>query len=152
MTQRADRTDGEEGFDLTARHGSLAFRALTAGASASTQEVAHLEYRGLAISEFTAPVHEVLNGWVTERKRVHLLVDASRLESYETQFRKNWLNWFRANEASLGEVHILFRSRLVQMGISLVNAAIGGQITPHSDPEAFRRVCDGLTRPRAKSA
>lgn len=107
MTQRADRTDVEEGFDLTARHGSLAFRALTAGASASTQGVAHLEYRGLAISEFTPPVHEVLDGWVTERKRVHLLVDASRLESYET---------------------------------------------PHSDPEAFRHVCDGLTRPRAKSA
>jgi hypothetical protein len=108
-----------------------------AEADFSTPGVAVIRYVGLAMGEFTGPLQARLDAWLKEGRRVTLFVDAVALEAYETPFRKLWAGWMRDHRDALDGVHILFRSKIVEMGISIVNPLIGGLIRPWSDSAAF---------------
>lgn len=99
--------------------------------------LAEIRYIGLATGAFPREIQPHLDRWVAAGKRITLFVDAAELKSYETEFRSLWATWMKTNRARLDGVHILFRSKLVEMGISIVNPFVGGFIVPWSDRAGF---------------
>lgn len=102
-----------------------------------TPGVADISYAGLATTELVEPILRKLDDWIAPGKTVTLYIDASTLKSYDTAFRTRWTDWFRANRAKLLAVHILFQSKIVEMGISIANSFVGGFLVPWSNRPAF---------------
>jgi len=127
-----DRETRADGFILRTQHGSAEVRRLARG-------ILGVRYEGLATDEMGSEVRAALREWVDANVRITLFVDASGLRAYEPAYRKGWTEWLSQQKRQLDGVHILFRSKLVELGIGIVNALIGGVISAYSDPALFER-------------
>jgi hypothetical protein len=99
--------------------------------------LAEIRYAGLATADFPREIQPRLDRWFAAGKRISLFIDAAELKSYDTEFRALWADWMRANKERIDAVHILFKSKLVEMGIAIVNPLVGGFIVPWSDSAGF---------------
>ena len=96
-----------------------------------------VRYEGIISGGVVPALIEELETAIAAHGSVHLFVDAEELASYNTEFRRAWTAWLGANRDHLDSVHLLFRSRVVQMGVNVVNPLIGNYLTPHSDRRKF---------------
>ncbi len=62
--------------------------------------------------------------------------DWEAVTGYDSIVRQELVRWSEENEKS-GEVHVLVKSRLVAMGVSVANAALGGKLVIYSDRAKF---------------
>lgn len=105
--------------------GSARFQRLAEGVSLTT-------YVGLARARDIPPFRAEIEAWIRAGHRLAMFVDASALDAYETEFRREWTSWIAANRANLEPTHMLFRSRIIELGVGIVNSLLGGVIVPHS--------------------
>lgn len=121
-----------DGFLVEHDRGSARFQRLAEGVSLTT-------YVGLARASDIPPFRAAIDEWIRAGLRVAMFVDASALDAYETEFRREWTSWLAANRAHLETTHMLFRSRIVELGVGIVNSLIGGVIIPHSRRAEFEQ-------------
>src|SRR5512139_2983256 len=71
------------------------------------------------------------------------------MESYDSETRKLLTEWSLANRAQMIEVHLTVRSRLVRMGVSVANLALGNFMQTHDTIETMEAAfLDTLARLR----
>jgi hypothetical protein len=77
--------------------------------------------------------------WDTQLKagRFVLLADFWDMQTYDSQVRVGWTGWCTKHRADLDGLHILLRSKLVAMGVTVANLALGGLITVHTERTKF---------------
>lgn len=124
-----------DGFEQRARLGSVRMREPAPGVFETT-------YVGAALGAFVDEGKRRCDARLAEGRRITMFIDASKLASYETEFRTRWGKFLEEHKASIDGVHILFSSKLVYMGIVIVNGLTGGSIVPYSDRAAFERARD----------
>ena len=59
--------------------------------------------------------------------------------SYDSQTRVLMTKWTRARPAIIGDIHVLVASRLMAMGVTVANLALGNAFEVTSDAVAFER-------------
>ncbi len=80
-----------------------------------------------------------------------LFDDMERTTGYAAEARSALTHWVRTNRKSLGGIHILTHNRLVAMGVSVANLALGGFLTAYTDPAAFSAAVKRVSAERATS-
>lgn len=70
--------------------------------------------------------------------------DWELVTGYDSVVRQELVRWTDENEKP-GEVHILVKSRLVAMGVSVANAALGGKLVVYSDRVKFENTRSEMT-------
>jgi hypothetical protein len=124
LGQGVERTDNPDGFTLEDRLGSHTIRFVSPG-------VAEMVLRG-GLHESAVPLIAVeLDREIARAGSLRFFVDSIGTASYTSEFRRKWTAWLSDNRARL-EVHVLFSSRLVAMGLTLANAVMGGSIRTYS--------------------
>lgn len=103
-------------------------------------DVVVARYAGILTVELFRGMDEVLARRLALRPSLRLYVDLGDIEHYEPAFREGWAGWFRAHRAQTAALHVLFRSRLVGIGLTVISVALGASITTYSDRAAFERV------------
>jgi len=88
---------------------------------------------------------------IREGRRLDWFADYSEMVSYDSQVRIALSQFVNSNKPSLNKLVILVRSRLVAMGVSVANLAVGGRIDAFSDPAGFKRELDKVLS-RARGA
>jgi hypothetical protein len=79
--------------------------------------------------------------------------DWEGLENYDSENRVEITNWAIKRRAMLRTVHVLARSKIVQVGLSIANIALGGFISVHGNRVSFEAAFkDATTIPRARQA
>ena len=68
---------------------------------------------------------------------VDIFDDGAELESYDSEARVLLTGWGKKNRDHVREHHILLRSRIVAMGVSVANLALGGHIQAHTSRPAY---------------
>ncbi|AKF07862.1 hypothetical protein [Sandaracinus amylolyticus] len=126
------------GFRVTTKVGTLTLEDEGSG-------VALLRVERAAIGEMMIPVFDALEPMLAKHGSLVVFIDGETLESYDTDCRRRWTAWLDQHRGKVA-VHILVRSRLLQMGVNLVNPLIGGFITSHADRGSFEAA---LRRARA---
>ncbi|MCB9589996.1 MAG: hypothetical protein H6718_31570 [Polyangiaceae bacterium] len=126
------RHDLDDGFALSSRGGDCQLFHLAPG-------LVKVSYRGLATRDFAEHVTRELEILLRHDERLEVFVDAGALRSYHSDFRKEWTSWLSEHKSSLDGLHIHFQSRIVEMGINLVNVVIGDFIRPYPKREEFER-------------
>jgi hypothetical protein len=92
--------------------------------------------------EITVREHggEDLVSMVTERMdkvlqdagKIVLFFDFGEMQSYESVMRVRWTEWLKLHRPQIVSLHVVARSKLVAMGVSVANLALGGIITAHT--------------------
>lgn len=75
-------------------------------------------------------------------KPLHLFVDAYDLVSYTPDVRKGPTDWLMANRSRLAVQHMLVRSKITKMGLSVASLALGGLIKGHASRASFGLALD----------
>lgn len=72
--------------------------------------------------------------------RVEAFHDWERISGYDAEVRPVYTRWSQGHPERIGALHILVRSRIVAMGITVANVALGGVMTAHNDRAEFEKV------------
>lgn len=98
-------------------------------------------YSGHAQIEFIEPIQRVFSTFLANSSRkIFVFVDAVELRSYDPEYRQQWVTWVDKHRAQIGALHVLVRSKLVEMGINLARVALGPMMHAYSDRAEFERV------------
>jgi hypothetical protein len=121
------------GIRLVGPHGTMAVRQLADG-------VVYLESEGIAYAVFCEQLFDVVEGSLRGGGQLTLFFDASKMRSYEPEFRRQWAEW-------LGNHHDLVRlcvvrahSPITRMWVDVVNVFTGGLVHAIEDRDSFRRL------------
>ena len=77
---------------------------------------------------------------------LHLFVDAYDLVSYTPDVRKGPTDWLMANQSRVAVQHMLVRSKITKMGLSVASLALGGLLKGHASRASFRLALDDTLR------
>jgi hypothetical protein len=81
-----------------------------------------------------------------------MFVDVELMTSYDTELRTEVTAALAPDRKRIGCLHILVRSKIVAMGVSVANLALGGLMTIHGSAPPFRQALQaGLTKARTSS-
>jgi hypothetical protein len=74
---------------------------------------------------------------VRAHRKIRLFFDVEHLAGYDSATRLGMTRWVGDNRPRLRDVHVLVGSKLVAMGTTVANLALGGLMTIHSDRRKF---------------
>ena len=97
--------------------------------------------QGHGESEFAAPIVEAYQR-LQKTPAAHLFFDAEELDNYESALRVELTKCFFPERQQLASFHVLVRSKLVAMGVSVANLALGGIVNGTSDRKRFKARLD----------
>lgn len=69
--------------------------------------------------------------------KIAIFDDLEDMRGYDSDVRSKLTAWSRAHRPDIVAFHILLRSKIVAMGVSLANRAIGGSIVTHTRRAEF---------------
>ena len=98
-----------------------------------------LRCEGYARAEHIDFVIESRERILRECGKLAIFDDLEDLRGYDSDVRTRLTAWSRANRPKIVAFHILLRSKIVAMGVSLANMAIGGAIVAHTNRTAFEQ-------------
>ncbi len=103
-------------------------------------DVVLARYAGLLTAELYTEVVDIMARRLAVRPTLRMYADLGDIDDYDSGFREGWAGWFRTHRKSVAELHVLFRSRLVGIGLTVIGVATGGNIKTYSDRAAFERI------------
>lgn len=92
---------------------------------------------GYARAEHVAEILEGRDRIVRACGKIAIFDDLEDLRGYDSDVRSRLTGWSRDHRPKIVAFHILVRSKIVAMGVSLANLAIGGAIVAHTRRAAF---------------
>jgi hypothetical protein len=129
----------------------------------SSSGLIHLsDVRGEAFLSFVAPnvllctirrhVSELLGAAIVlefdrmlaQCTRMHLFIDADEMTGYDTEFRSRSTEWGSRARPRLISNHVLVRSKIVAMGVTVANMIIRGNVEMHSNRADFEKSLIGV--------
>jgi hypothetical protein len=105
--------------------------------SRPTANVLNLMMRGRICAEHADRIVIAFEQALCAGDPVHLFADMGDLEDYHSTLRIKVVEVFKRRRSSVLTVHAFSKSRIVSMGIAVVNLAIGGIIVHHTTRAAF---------------
>src|SRR5690606_35425297 len=112
--------------------GQLRFKRLADG-------VIVTEVRGTLSRAFVPGYLRSLERVLAARPGLLSFCDWYDMEGYDSDARMALTQWTYAHRSEFAAIHILLRSKLVAMGVSVANLALGGFMTVHSARAPFDR-------------
>ena len=102
-----------------------------------------LTIAGRGCGEFAPPCVRCWSVAAGRSERLTLFFDFWDMPGYDSAFRVAMTDWMLANRARLEPMHVLARSPIVRMGVSVVNLSLGGLIHTHG----MRATYDSALKP-----
>jgi len=72
--------------------------------------------------------------------KIEVFHDWERVTGYEAEVRPEYTRWSKSHVDRLASVHVLIRSRILAMGITVANVALNGVITAHYERAEFEKL------------
>jgi hypothetical protein len=96
--------------------------------------------------DFAIPILSAFDAIIARGQRSELFFDAGRLHNYDSALRTRLTDHFVEHRPRIAALHVFTRSRLVAMGVSVANLALGGLITSHTEMSTFGDALDAAVR------
>lgn len=92
-------------------------------------------------ASFVEPVVDAYRSMQAEG-HIHLFFDAEHLTNYDSPLRAGLTTAFLPDRHRLEGFHVLLRSKIVAMGVSVANLALGGIVSVTNHRQTFRTALD----------
>lgn len=96
-------------------------------------EIGHLE------AEFADRITEGMTKSLSSRGKPRLFVDGEHLDGYDPLVRTQATKWIQQNGSRIQEQHMLVKSRIAKMGLSVASLMLGAVIIGHHERHSFER-------------
>lgn len=96
-----------------------------------------VQLSGYGEEEYAACIIEAIDRAVESRSRVKMFYDMEGMSNYDSALRTKLTARFLQCRKEIDALAVLAKSRLVSMGITVANLALGGMIKMHQDRAAF---------------
>jgi hypothetical protein len=96
--------------------------------------------------DFAAPINAAFDTITARAERPELFFEMAEMVNYDSTLRTQLTNHFAQNRSKIASLHVFTRSRLVAMGVSVANLALGRIITVHPHAAAFYEALDQIAR------
>lgn len=93
--------------------------------------------KGFLTADFAPHITAVMDEAVASGIKPHLFVDCEQLDGYEPAVRTDATNWLSRNKHLVTAQHMLVRSRLTQMGVTVAGMVLGGLLVGHRSRATF---------------
>lgn len=125
-----ERRELADGFSLTDGRGVLTVRR-------PAPHVELIRCDGYAQAVHVDLILEKRDQILAECGRIAIFDDLETLDGYDSGVRVRLTAWSNEHRSKIVAFHILTRSRLVAMGVTVANLALGGHIQAHTRRAAF---------------
>jgi hypothetical protein len=96
--------------------------------------------------DFATPILAAFDAIIGAGKSVEMFFDMERMVNYDSPLRTRLTAHFREHRSTIASLHVFTHSRIVSMGVSVANLALGRLITVHSDKAEFGETIDLVAR------
>jgi hypothetical protein len=103
-------------------------------------------FSGHGDGEFAPPIIAVFDGIADAGRQVEIFFDMGKLVNYDSALRTLLTTHFSEHRPKIASLHVFTRSRLVSMGVSVANLALGNLITSYRDVGRFMKALDDTAR------
>jgi hypothetical protein len=100
--------------------------------------------RGYLSADMIDSVLEAIDEMTHGLPEFHFFADAMPMVNYEPEYRVTFTEWVRENRPRILGIHVLFRSKAVQLALSIINLVTGGTIFPYRGYTEFNRQLEAL--------
>ncbi|GAB4198691.1 MAG: hypothetical protein OHK0013_08190 [Sandaracinaceae bacterium] len=107
-------------------------------------------FRGHAMPPMADAIAERLERELARHGRIVVFDDWEEATGYESEVRIKLTAWTQRYLDRIPETHILVRSRLVAMGISVANLALANRLRSYTSRKEFEAALDRAKGPEAK--
>ncbi|MFO0694563.1 MAG: hypothetical protein U0230_13465 [Polyangiales bacterium] len=107
--------------------------------SAPARGVVLQRFIGHATPEVVEPITSRLERAVAQHGTLRVFDDWEEATGYESEVRVRLTEWTKRHREAIPLTHILVRSKLLAMGLSVANLAIDGGLEVHTTRAAFER-------------
>lgn len=84
---------------------------------------------------------------LAEAGSLNLFYDFSGMPTYDSELRVACTKWIQAHASFVPKIHVVVRSKMVAMGVSVANLALGGIIQTYTQRTgAFEKALANLSR------
>lgn len=133
------RTEISDGTRWESDRGSLE-------ASLPAPNVVVFVEQGFLVGSFAPHIVNTLNGVLSKGIRPHIFVDCYDLVGYDSEVRVASTNWLKQHRDDVVCQHMLVRSKLTKMGLSVASLALGGVLVGHSTRASFDAELQSVVR------
>jgi hypothetical protein len=93
--------------------------------------------KGYLDADFAPSIISANDEAVLGGMRPHIFVDCESLEGYAPPVRTEPTKWLQRNHKRVVRQHMLVRSAVVKMGLSIASLTLGGIVSGYTDRRAF---------------
>ncbi len=92
---------------------------------------------GMGSLEMVQSIIEFGDALISATGSIQIFHDFSEVSGYRAEARRVLVDWGVRNPAAIRRTHVLFRSKVVAMGVSLATRLLGEQLTGYSKYAEF---------------
>jgi len=96
--------------------------------------------------EFVSPIIEAFEQTLAAEGPVKLYFEVAKMNNYDSLLRTRLTARFGQSRPRVGTIAVLVSSRIVAMGVSVANLALGGLVTSYAARAPFSEALDGELR------
>jgi hypothetical protein len=96
--------------------------------------------------EFATEILAAFQSIVDRGEKAEMFLDMGRMVNYDSTLRTRLTSHFVRHRSQVASLHVFTRSRIVSMGVSVANLALGRLITGHADMAGFNDALDSIAR------
>lgn len=105
-----------------------------------------LQFSDFGEGDFAGPVLDAFDEIVAAKHKAELFYDMGRMNNYDSALRTRMTSHFAEHRPEIASLHVFAQSRIVSMGVSVANLALGRLITVHTDSSRFAKAIDDAAR------
>lgn len=96
--------------------------------------------------DFATPIIAAFDEILKAGSKVEIFFDMGKMDNYDSTLRTKLTTHFAARRPDIASLHVFAKSRLVTMGVSVANLALGRLITVHSSLTSFVKALESTAR------
>lgn len=100
-----------------------------------------LSLLGYGEADFAVPILEAYET-LSKTEPLHFFADAEQLVNYDSRLRTAITARFLPDRKRFEQLQVMLKSKIVAMGVSVANLALGGIVDVTNDPQAFKASLD----------
>jgi hypothetical protein len=97
---------------------------------------------GYGDGRFADPIIAGFDELAIGKLPIHIFFEMGAMENYDSALRTRLTSHFSQHRGKIAALNVFTRSKLVAMGVSVANLALGGLITSHANLAAFQAALD----------
>jgi hypothetical protein len=98
--------------------------------------------QGHGHAEFAPTIVEAYRT-LRQKGAIYVFADIEDMSNYDSRLRVELTAAFSPDRARIAALHVLLKSKLVAMGVSVANLALGGIVKTDNDRAKFKQALDG---------